>query len=164
MKTLLKTTAVALLVGFAAPAFAQATPTTATANGSGTVKIIVPLTIAADTSSPLNFGTISASRAGTVTVSPEDGSRGGTLPNVGASATSQQKFNIAGDSGRTFTASVGSLTFTGTDAPTVVLTDNGVRQLTGTSAVLGVGGTLTVGANTPAAVYTGSFSVTVAYN
>lgn len=161
MKTLLKTTAVALLVAVAGPAFAQATGST---TGNGTVNIIAPLTIQPVAGTSLDFGTV-AKAAGSVTVSPFDGQRSGdSLPNVGSSLTKRQVFTITGDGNRAFTPTIGTLVFEGANAPTVVLSENNVRALTSGTASLGVGGTLTMSADTPPGVYSGTFSVSVSYN
>lgn len=151
--------AVAMLAGTATPAFAQS------ATGSGSATIITPLSITADNGTSLRFGTV-AKAAGTVIIDPSSGARSGTLPNVGSSTTGRQTFTITGDANRAFTPTIGTLTLTNSsnDTLTVALTNNGVTSLSSGTATLGIGGTLTVAADTPTGAYAGTFTVSVAYN
>jgi Domain of unknown function (DUF4402) len=123
----------------------------------------------------LVFGTVSPPQtgAGTVTIDPGTGAR--TL--VGAAGfaiptPAQATFNVTGEGGQAFSVSVpATFLMTGPQAMTVTTS----RSITGAPALsgtlgspgalnFGVGGVIAVNSTTPNGSYTGSFTVTVAYN
>jgi len=138
-------------------------------------KVIAPITISNTGSTNLDFGTIStSSTSGSVTVPPE----GARVPSGGVSVLSTSSFSSApfevtgnpdatcqlslpGDldvkltrQGGTEQMSVTGFTIGG--STTITLDANG-------DADFNVGATLTLGANQMPGEYTGSFSVTIAY-
>ncbi|NSW93941.1 MAG: DUF4402 domain-containing protein [Bacteroidales bacterium] len=157
-----------MLFAFAMGAYSQSATTTASASAV----IIAPLTITVQTN--LHFGTVMRSAAaGTVTVSPTDGSRsalGGVTLSALAPLHSRAVFRVDGETGRTY-----SISLPATD----VLISNGTDQMevntftsdptpTGSivagTSTLYVGATLNVDANQASGAYTGTFDVTVNYN
>lgn len=176
MSTLSRTLAGALLL--AAPAAFAQTPT---ASATATARIYVPISVSriAD----LSFGDIFASTTGgTVTLSPVDNTR---TPSGVVTATTgtvnAAAFKVTGKRNATYAISLPadgtvSLTGPGTAMPVSAFTAS-VEGATATSTATGllpntasatqnftVGGTLTLGANQVDGDYTGTFSVTVAYN
>jgi hypothetical protein len=146
-------------------------------------EIVTPLVIVTDPSGGgknLNFGAMSSSAAAGTCVLSTTNTRtatGGVFLQNTSNVSSNASFKISGGAGRTYAITVptGPVSISGAGAPmtitalTVRPTIEGVDQLTGTfdaagEAVFKVGGTLNVGANQPAGVYTGSFSVIAAYN
>ena len=160
-----------MALGVSVPAVAQS------ATGTGTIKIVQPLTLTNDRG--LAFGTIikPASGSGTVTLSAADvtsRSKTGDIAFVKEGQTSA-KFTLNGEGGQkvsvripeTFTMSGGGETLTVstlTDLEDVTdVTLSSVLGQNGTKAFY-VGGTVTIANDTKSANYTGSFTVTASYN
>lgn len=157
----------------ATPAFAQ---DSATADSS--VQIIVPVQISKD--DDLDFGTVARpiDGSGTVTVDATTGeiSVDGGVVAVSGTPT-RALFTVTGDNSRAYFADIPesfSLSDGGTTPQliTVTLTSDlgtpgdavaGTLSSTG-SQEIGIGGSFTITDATPAAAYTGSFTVSVAYN
>jgi len=160
-------------------AFAQSSAT-ATANATATV--IRPITLAS--SADLAFGNVVPSAAlGTLTVAAASGTPtqtpagGVTQPGTQKGTITAAKFDVAGEGGFTYTitlpAGAATISDPGTDTMTV---DTWTSSIVVTAGLLSnaigaagtqtfyVGGTLHVAANQAPANYTGTFSVTVAYN
>jgi hypothetical protein len=140
---------------------------------NGTATIIQPITITA--SSTLAFGNIlaDAASAGTVVVSPAGAATltGVTRPGSNVGTVAAASFTVTGVSGLAYAVTFGASSFTLTDGGTNSMTVSSLTtasannfNLTGGSDTLTVGGSLAVGAAQAAANYTGSVSVTVAYN
>jgi hypothetical protein len=165
----------ALLVVASAPMFAAGGATavvgapTASATATASAKIYQPISIAK--ASDLNFGAMIATpTAGTVRLDPagvRTASGGAVL--ASAAGVSAASFDVAGEPNTSFAVGLpGSIQITsGANSMTV---DN---FTTGASAYLldsagasglSVGANLSVAANQPAGLYSGSFSVIVAYN
>lgn len=157
-----------------------AVPTnSASATASGTV--IAPITVA--TSANLSFGKFAPGAGGTVTIS-NSGARtySGIIPSTIGSTLTAAQFTVTGDPDATYSIShSGSAMLTNTTGgggETMALAKS--SDLTGANVTSGtviagalsaggaqtifVGGTLTVGANQVAGVYTGTVDVTVEYN
>lgn len=172
--------ALAATVAVASPAFAA--PATVTANATAKGVVLLPLTLTK--TSDLDFGTVVASAAaGTVVISPDDGSRavtggvtgvpsfaGGRALFQGAGSASQQvvlTLNAATvlTSGSN-TITVNSMTFDTGAASAVNGSGNlaTTRTINGTGAFsIGVGGNFAIAANQANGLYTGTFSVTADY-
>jgi spore coat protein U-like protein len=164
----------ALLALAAIGVAAQANAATTTATASATV--IAP--IAVNSTSNLSFGKIAAAATpGSITISTA-GTRTATGV-TGSGTTTAAAFDITGDANATYTIDTSATTANLTSgANTMALalvsdfTGGGATsgtQSTGTldgtgKQTLHVGGTLTVGANQAAGAYSGTVSVTVAYN
>lgn len=162
---------VAALVS-ANPAVAQAT---ASASVSGTTTIIQPVTVTK--TNDLVFGRVvrPASGSGTVTIpygTDTVTATGGAVAIAGI-ATSHAKFTVAGEGGQTVSVTVpASFSLTGPgDAIDVTLTGDktGSQALGGTlgsssSIVVNVGGSFALAAEQKTGAYTGSFTVSAAYN
>lgn len=160
--------AVAALLVPAGSAMAQSS---ASASATATATIVAPITLTNTTD--LAFGNIVASgAAGTVTVTPAGvRSAGGGATAISGLPVSAAAFNVAGGADRTFTITLpagpvpinaGANTM---NVGTFTSSLGASSTLDGTgAAALAVGGTLSVGANQPAGSYTGTFSVTVAYD
>jgi Mat/Ecp fimbriae major subunit len=169
MKSVLRYTAAGLAlatVGFASNASA------ATASATAEAEILQSLTVTLDASDDvLDFGTIALNgvTGGTVAVTPANvRTCAATLTCVGTTAT--PNFDIQGSANRPVAISFGSPTITlvGPAAATmsVALTSSSAAlTLGGTGAgTFDVGGTLTVGNNQAAGVYTGTVNVVVIYS
>lgn len=163
----------------ASMAVASTAAAQASADGTGTasVKIITKIQIAplAD----LRFGTVvPTAAAGTVTIGTTDdtASTDGNATVLGSSTTGRAKFEVTGEKGQTYTLTLptSDLVFDNTNAPGLKVTSWTSDLATTTGAGLidastgkqdfFVGGTLDVPANAPANSYSGTFTVTVAYN
>ncbi len=155
----------------ALPAFSQATPPTASATAVVRANIQVPISITK--MSDLNFGTMIATPlAGRVTVDPfgvRTATGGVVLANTSVFGVSAAGFQVNGEPNTTFslllpitaqmTYGAYSMLVDGfiTDGAPYKLSVNGGQHLS-------VGASLSVGANQAPGLYSGSFTVTVAYN
>lgn len=143
--------------------------------GEGTASAEIVAAIAITNTIPLNFGQIAPSAsAGTVSVSTanvREGFGGVTLGNAGT--VSAASFDITGAPNNTYTITLpadGVVELTSTFAFTPMSVDDFVSDpaadglLNGSGAqTLLVGATLSVGANQPSDIYSGTFDVTVIY-
>ena len=174
MKKLIIITLVFCMAIFTTTVMAQATK-----NTTAGAKIVAPISIT-ETSS-LNFGTMAvlASTAGTCVLSTQGvrSATGGVNLSAQAPVSANAAYNVGGAISTTYAITLPS-TITVTDGSSHNMTiDNllartasaGANGLTGTLSVTGtdsftIGGTLNVTAAQVAAVYSGTFNVTVAYN
>jgi spore coat protein U-like protein len=153
---------------------AQTQTGSATANATATILQAVSITKNAD----LNFGKIIAdpTAAGQVAIQT-DGTRTIAAGNVVLFDTESEhqaaSFTASGTAGRTYSLSLpadGSVLLTrtgGTETMTIegfVHSANGTLDATTGEETFNVGGTLKVGANQAPGQYTGTFTVTAAYN
>lgn len=163
------------LVAIASPAFAQSTAST---TGTGSITIIRPLTIAK--SADLKFGTVvrPSSGSGSVVVSAA-GSRtvdGGVVALASGDTPQAAQFEITGEGGQSISVTIPA-TFTmvnGADSLTVTTSNNlvgsaGAQTLSnalGSAGSLGfnVGGSVSVDSATNTGTYSGTFTVSAAYN
>jgi hypothetical protein len=170
-----------IAVGFLAGATGAMAQSTATGTGTATATVIRPITIS-DSSVDLAFGNVVPSGvAGTLALtaaSPTVATAGGgiTQPVATPGTRTAAVFTVGGEGGFTYAITLPSTpqTITGPAAATMTVTAFASSPITtGTlSNALGaagtetlyVGGTLNVGVNQAAGAYTGTFSVTVAYN
>ena len=138
------------------------------ATGRTSAQVVAPLTLAHNAGTQLSFGKFTVSAAGTVTVSATTGtgSATGGVAFATGSATSMDFLTATGDPNRligivtgsgTITAGASSMSFT--TRPNL----NAGFLPAGGSGFFTVGGTLTVNANQPGGIYTGSYAVTVTY-
>lgn len=172
-----------IAAGLAAAATGAVAQSSATGTANATATIIRPITVSS--SADLAFGNVVpgasagslviAATSGTPTQTPAGGV---TQPGTQRGTITAAKFDVAGEGALTYTITLpaGAATITdGTNNMTVdtwtssIATTAGAGLLSGTSGNAGtqtfyVGGKLNVGANQAAANYTGTFSVTVAYN
>lgn len=166
----------AICAAVSAPALAQEAPT-GTASADATVTIIVPITVEKDFD--LAFGTVArplAGGSGTVSISEVDGDREvtGGVVEVTDTATPPGRavFSVSGDASRAYTATIPESfnLVSGTDVIEVAVTSTlGTGEVSttldsGGAATIGVGGNFTITGDTPAALYAGTFEVSVAYN
>ncbi len=163
----LRTLVPTLLVLGTLPTFAQAP--TASASATASAKIYQPISIQKLTD--LNFGAMIATpAAGSVVVSPAGArSASGGAVLASAAGVSAASFQVAGEPNTTFSVGLpSSIQLTsGSNSMTVsnFLTDSAAYLLDATgNHALSVGATLDMAANQAAGLYSGSFSVTVAYN
>ena len=153
-----------------APALAQFT-----ANGSVNSSASVVRILSVSSTSELSFGTFAASgTAGTVVMSAT-GNRtatGGvtlvtTAPgsqgSVNLSGTPSTSYSVSFPSAVTLTATGGTATMNLGSFTSTLAAGQGSLNSAG-SGTFGIGGTLSVSANQPIAVYAGSFTVTLSYN
>lgn len=176
-KTLVIALAATGLLASAAPAFAQAANTSNdTANGS--VTIIRPLTITK--SADLVFGRIVEPRTGTGTVSIANTGNSVTAGSgavaLAGITTSRAVFGVSGEGAQvvnvsmpaTFDLTKGADSITVTLSPDWNTTTNQVTlsgALAGAGAAsLNVGGSFNLPSTQASGAYTGTFTVTVAYN
>ena len=174
-RTLKLITLTAAIFGFAATSFGQITATDGAAHAFAT--IIRPITLASE--DDLEFGIITASTdGGTVTVPPT-----GTVTTSGVTLydDSQQpaSYDVSGEAGYTYSITLpASVTLSNNTGATMNVT--GFKTNSGTEteepagstgnsfdangdATFYVGATLNIGAAQTSGEYTGTFSVTVAY-
>lgn len=152
------------------PALAQLT-----ANGNVNSSASVVRILSVSSTSELSFGTFSAgSTAGTVVMSAA-GNRTATggVTLVSSSGGSQGTVTLTGTPATSYTVSFpSSVTLTATSGGATMNLGSFTSTLTGSQGTLnsagsgtfGIGGTLSVSANQPIAVYAGSFTVTLSYN
>jgi hypothetical protein len=137
-------------------------------------RIIVPITLANTSSQALDFGVIARGTVASTVVVPALASFSSNVSSgdavVLSSATqTAAKFTVGGESGKTYAITIPSTIQTITSGGnslniTTFSCSNGTGGVIGTNDVFYVGGTLSVPLNAVAASYTGTFSVTVAYN
>lgn len=154
----------------AAASLATSASAAATATATATAEILSSLTLTAD--SALDFGLIAPNTGGTVTVNADNTvSQTGALISTGTRVPAG--FTVTGTNGATVVLTLPS---TAVDLTRVSGTETmslggfnsnpaGAFQLSPTTgqATFNVGGTLTVGANQVAGVYSGTFDVSVEY-
>jgi hypothetical protein len=149
---------------------AGAAPVPATKNATGKALILIPLTLTKI--DDLDFGTvISSSTSGTVSIPAGGAARsvtGGVTP-VPSDPCARGLFAGAGSTGeqvRIFLAPPGSLTDGAGNSMAIAMNvDAATQTINSTRAFsVGVGGTVTVGANQPDGIYTGTFTVLAQYN
>ena len=164
------------LVAVSSGAWAQSSAT-GTANATATV--VRPITISS--SVDLAFGNVvPGATAGTLTLTAASSTAataggGVTQPGTQVGTVTAAKFDVAGEGGLTYSITLPSsaATINGPSAATMTVdtftSDIASGTLSGALGAAGsqsfyVGGKLHVGANQAAGNYTGTFSVTVAYN
>jgi len=159
------------LVAFAAPALAQSS---ASNTANATALIIRPITVS--NGGTLAFGTL-VRGAGTAVVSTA-GVRTvtGAVVALASTTPSAASFTVGGEGGQLVTVSVGALTLANltSGSPsdnlpvTLAATNTGSQTLSGAlntagSLTVAVGGTVILTATTTPGAYSGSFTVTAAY-
>jgi hypothetical protein len=149
--------------------------TSLTPIGTGAMQATVIRSLSISKTQDLTFGTVSTPQtgSGTVTIDPATGVRT-TVGAVGYSspAPGQATFNVTGEGGQAFSVTVpATFQMTGPQAMTVTTSNSvtGTPLLSGSlgsqgSFNFGVGGAIALSSTTPNGNYTGSFTVTVAYN
>jgi hypothetical protein len=175
MNKLICTAAVFAAVAFAAPAMAQSTAST---TGSGSITVIRPLTITKN--ADLKFGTVvrPSTGSGTAVVSAA-GVRsvtGGVVGLASGDAPQASQFTVSGEGGQSISVTIPA-TFTmanGSDSLTVTTSNNlvgsaGAQTLSNAMGAAGalafnVGGSVPISSTTTTGAYTGTFTVSAAYN
>jgi len=137
-------------------------------------RIITPITLANTSSQALDFGVIARGATdATVVVSssaaPSINVLTGDAVVLSSAPQTAAKFTVGGENAKTYAITIPSTTQTITSGAnslniTGFTCSNGATGTIGTNDVFYVGGTLSVPAAAVAASYTGTFSVTVAYN
>ncbi|MGV3580063.1 DUF4402 domain-containing protein [Brevundimonas sp.] len=174
MNKLICTAAVFAAVAFAAPAMAQSASTT----GSGSITVIRPLTITKN--ADLKFGAVvrPSTGSGTAVVSAA-GVRsvtGGVVGLASGDAPQASQFTVSGEGGQSISVTIPA-TFTmanGSDSLTVTTSNNlvgsaGAQTLSNAMGAAGalafnVGGSVPISSTTTTGAYTGTFTVSAAYN
>lgn len=158
------------LASAAAPVMAQYSAT-GTVNASANVVRTLSVTSTTD----LSFGTFAPGPTSGTVVMSAIGNRSGTggVTLVGTTPGNQATVNLAGTPSTAYsvtlpssvllTAATGGATMTLSSFTTTLTSGQGSLNSGGTGS-FGIGGTLSVSANQPIAVYTGSFTVTLSYN
>lgn len=175
-RTALKAVAFASVMVLGGIGNAQAADGTGTANAT----VVRPITITA--SSPnLRFGSFSTSAAGQTVAIATDGTRmltGAVGVGSGQNAFGAASFTVGGEGALTYAITLPSTTDittgTGLAAETMAVSSfvsnpSGTGTLSGTAGTAGtqtllVGATITTVASQVAGIYSGTFTVTVAYN
>lgn len=151
----------AAIVGLAAfPMASEA----ADATGTATATVVAPIAVAQVAN--LSFGTIAPSgTAGSVTIT-NGGSRSASNVDLFTSdAGSAGQFSVTGEGTSTFSTSIPGINLvSGSDTMAATFTNDAPSALTSGAATINVGGSITVGASQPTGSYSGTFTVTVAYN
>lgn len=147
---------------------------TPTSGGTGRFLATVIRSIAVTKTSDLSFGQVErpVSGSGSVTVDPATGARSFVnTVGFGSPAATQATFNITGEGGQAVSVTVpATFTMTGPQTLTATTASSPASPvLSGSlgsqgSLILGVGATVPLSSTTPGGAYTGSFTVTVAYN
>ena len=172
-----------VLIAFGLVASATGAMAQSTATGTATANVIRPITITPTLD--LAFGNVVPGAAiGTLAVDPAGAqlaAGGVTQPGSQKGTVTSAQFTVAGEGSFTYTLTIPTVAVTISDGgvpgntmtvgtfTSDVATTAGAGVLSGLAGTAGtqtvsVGGTLNVGANQAAGSYTGSFSVTVAYN
>lgn len=151
--------------------------TSSNATVSGSMTVFQPITLTK--TSDLSFGTVMrpASGNGTVTIDASSGARtvtGGAAPVASGGTPSRAAFTVTGEGGLNFTVTHPAsfnMTRNGNQDPIQVMLNStmGGGQLSGSAGqqgtqTFGIGGQVLLSNGTPTGAYTGSFTVTVAYN
>ncbi|MFC5344414.1 DUF4402 domain-containing protein [Brevundimonas staleyi] len=175
MNKLIAAAAALAAVAVAAPAMAQSSAST---TGTGSITIIRPLTITKN--ADLKFGTVvrPGTGSGTAVVSAA-GVRsvtGGVVGLASGDTPQASQFTVAGEGGQSISVTIPA-TFTmanGSDTLTVTTNNNltgsaGSQTLSNAlgaagTLVFNVGGTVPVASTTTTGAYTGTFTVSAAYN
>lgn len=164
-KLLLAGVAAISTTAVASSAFAQAS---ASASASASATIVKPITLSKV--DDLAFGTVvsNVTNAGTAVIGVSSDTPTLTnLTTLGAASAKRAKFTLTGETGQAYTVTLptGSVAMTGS-ASGVTLTGftSNAPAIAAGSNDLFVGATLNVPANTGGGSYTGTFSVSVAYN
>jgi len=155
-----------------ASAFAQVNTDSKSTNGAATIIQPISLTV----SSSLSFGTVvrPSSGSGSIVI----GNTGTVTPSGGAvvlasSTTSYPSYSIGGEGGQAITVTFpATMTLTGPGGATITVTLSHSTLPTALGGTLGsagtatftAGGTMPVTSTTTTGAYTGSYSVTAAYN
>ena len=138
----------------------------ATATGTASATVITPIAITAGTA--LNFGTFAANASGGTVIMTAGGVRSatGTVALSSTAAGSAGTFSVTGNSGSTFAVTYPSAFNVTSGANSMSLTVTGATTgtLTGGSATVSVGGTLSVGAAQAPGAYSGTYPLIVEYN
>lgn len=167
--TLIALTALAAIV-LLVPSGSAMAQNQASAQADATATIIAPITLT--NTADLQFGNVVASTAAGTIVVDTAGGRTWTAGATGISGlpVSAAAFTVGGGANRTFTITLPAST-TITNGAENMTVDTFTSSLGASSvldgsgaAALAVGGTLTVNANQATGSYSGTFSVTVAYN
>ncbi|MFZ4649893.1 MAG: DUF4402 domain-containing protein [Rubrivivax sp.] len=170
VRTVSRVLAGVCLASAAAPALAQYSAT-GTVNASANVVRTLSVTSTTD----LSFGTFAPGPTGGTVVMSAIGNRTATggVTLVNTTPGSQATVNLAGTPSTAYsltlpssvllTASTGGATMTLSSFTTTLTAGQGSLNSGGTGS-FGIGGTLSVSANQPIAVYTGSVTVTLTYN
>lgn len=157
---------------------ATANQSTVSATGKASAKIVVPLTITADSSNELTFGSIAPSgAAGTVTVATSgEGTADGGCTIITGSKISYGGFNIAGAADTAITVTLPENETLKSGNETMDISDFKARLGSATAdgstgtldskgeLALAVGAKLAVKPNQKDGEYTGTYQVSVAYN
>ncbi len=165
----------AAAAAFAAPAMAQSTAST---TGTGSITVIRPITVTKN--ADLKFGTVvrPGTGAGTAVVSAA-GVRtvtGGVVGLASGDTPQASQFTVDGEGGQSISITIPA-TFAmanGSDSLTVTTSNNltgsaGSQTLSNAlgaagSLVFRVGGSVPIGSTTPTGAYSGTFTVSAAYN
>ena len=176
-----KMSKLALAIGALVMAGGAMAQSTGSADGTANANVIAPITIKA--MNTLEFGNV-VSTAGTVSVASDTGDRTNSVPALSPGANQQGlvragTFDMTGEGTSTYAITLPAadveLAQTGTPANKMTVTaftvsgtgvDSALKTgvLAAGVATLNVGATLNVAAAQPAGAYTGTYSVTVAYN
>ncbi len=175
-RLILAASAIALATAFAAPALAQSSAST---TGSGSITVLRPITVTKN--ADLRFGTVvrPATGSGTAVVAAATGARtvtGGVVGLTSGDTPQAAQFTVDGEGGSSVSITVpATFTLTSGAASLTVTTSNnltGAANAQTLSNALGAAGTLVfrVGGSVPVAstsatgLYTGTLTVTAAYN
>lgn len=164
-----------VLIAFASPSLAQSNSST---TGSGSITVIRPLTLTK--TADLKFGTVvrPATGSGTAVISAA-GARsvtGGVVGLASGDAPAAAAFSVAGEGGQSVSITVPASFSMANGTDTLVVTTS--NSLTGSAAsqtlsnalgsagslAFSVGGSVPIGASTATGAYTGTFTVSAAYN
>lgn len=141
---------------------------TSTAQGAATAEVVAPITLEHVNGAALNFGIFTTGDAGGTVVVDQAGAGAATgeVTLLSGSVEAADAFTVAGDANRTFTiATTGGSVSNGSDSMNFTTVANATGALNASGAAsFTVGGTLAVVGGASAGTYTGSYSVTVAYN
>lgn len=138
----------------------------ATALGTANATVLTPISITAGTA--LNFGTLAGNASGGSVIITPAGARSttGSVVVTAAASYTAASFTVTGTGSSTFAVTYPTSfnVTSGVNTMAVSVTGASTGTLSGGTAALPVGGTLTVAANQAAGSYTGSYTMTVEYN
>jgi hypothetical protein len=146
-----------------------ASGTVATQTGTTTATIVAPLTLQHTPGAVLNFGTMVVGAGGgdIILTTLGAGIAIGNVALVPSGPTSADKFSVAGDPNRNYSVTTGSGYVVAGSSSMLFATSPAANQATlgatGTGTI-SVGGSLQVGAGIAPGIYTGTYTVTIAYD
>jgi hypothetical protein len=140
-----------------------------TVSGTTSATVVGPISLKHTPGAILNFGTMTVGAGGgdVIVTTAGNGVAIGAVALVPSAGSSADQFSVTGDPNRNFSVTTGSGYVTAGSSSMLFATTPSATQTTlgatGTGT-FSVGGSLLIGSGIPPGVYTGTYTVTVAYD